>query len=264
MTNIPSQDVCHHGISPGRHVARRARRPGLRPRTVLHRRRGRRSGSARPRSRVSRHPRRGYRGARRRRRAHLDSRAVALLGARQVGKSTLVADVVGAEYPARIEYLTLWPFSHGELHGARETFIDGLFTGGFPGVSGAPIGRGATASMLVTDGYPELQDRSHRGRMRFFSSYVASIIGRDLDDVANIRNVENIERLLFVIAARSGGLTSFHGMASGWTRTQFGHTRRSSKTCSWSASSGRGTSTSEAVRSRVRRCISSTAASWAI
>jgi len=27
-----------------------------------------------------------------------------------------------------------------------------------------------------------------------------------------VRNVENIERLLFVIAARSGGLTSFHGI----------------------------------------------------
>ena len=219
-----------------------------------------------------------------------DSRAVALLGARQVGKSTLVADLVAAEYPARlinldddatanaaradpagfiadvtgpvaideiqrvpglllaikrrldasqargqflltgsanilslptvadalpgrVEYLTLWPFSQGELRGARETFIDGLFAGRFPSVSGMPVGRRASASMLVTGGYPELQDRSARGRTRFFSSYVASIIGRDLDDVGNVRNVESIERLLFVIAARSGGLTSFHGMA---------------------------------------------------
>ena len=31
-----------------------------------------------------------------------DSRAVALLGARQVGKSTLVADLVAKEYPARL------------------------------------------------------------------------------------------------------------------------------------------------------------------
>lgn len=219
-----------------------------------------------------------------------DSRAVALLGARQVGKSTLVTDLVAAEYPARlinldddatanaaradpagfiadisgpvaideiqrapglllaikrrldanqargqflltgsanilslptvadalpgrVEYLTLWPFSQGELHGAWETFIDGLFAGRFPRASGMPVGRRAAASMLVTGGYPELQDRSARGRTRFFSSYVASIIGRDLDDLANVRNVENIERLLFVIAARSGGLTSFHGMA---------------------------------------------------
>jgi predicted AAA+ superfamily ATPase len=68
--------------------------------------------------------------------------------------------------------------------------------------------------MLTTGGYPELQERSARGRSRFFASYVASIIGRDLDDIANVRNVENVERLLFMIAARSGGLASFHGMAT--------------------------------------------------
>lgn len=220
-----------------------------------------------------------------------DSRAVALLGARQVGKSTLVADVVAKEHPARLislddeatvsaaradptgfiagitepvaideiqrapelllaikrrldadqsrgqflitgsanilalptvadalpgrlEYLTLWPFSQGELHGTKETFIDGLFGCRVPQLSGMQIGRSGIASMLVTGGYPETQARSARGRTRFFSSYIASIIGRDLDDVANVRNVENVERLLFVIAARSGGLASFNGIGN--------------------------------------------------
>ena len=219
-----------------------------------------------------------------------ESRAVALLGARQVGKSTLVADLAATDYraryvnlddeatanaaradptgliagisepavideiqrapglllaikqrldsnrsrgqflltgsaniltlptvtdalPGRIEYLNLWPLSQGELRDRRETFIDDLFEGRFPEVTDAPVGRDAVAQTLVIGGYPELQKRSPRGRSRFFSSYVASIIGRDLDDVANVRNVENVERLLFVIAARSGGLTSFHGMA---------------------------------------------------
>jgi predicted AAA+ superfamily ATPase len=98
------------------------------------------------------------------------------------------------------------------MHGVHEQFIDGLFAGRFPRLAGASVGRRALAPTLVTGGYPEAQGRSARGRTRFFSSYIASIIGRDLDDIANVRNVENIERLLFVIAARSGGLTSFHGM----------------------------------------------------
>lgn len=218
-----------------------------------------------------------------------DSRAAAILGARQVGKSTLVAQIASEEHPARlisldddataaaaqadptgfiadidgpvaideiqrapelllaikrrldadqsrgqflltgsanilslptvadalpgrVEYLTLWPLSHGEMHGVRERFIDELFAGRFPRLTEAPVGRRALAPTLVTGGYPEAQGRSGRGRTRFFSSYIASIIGRDLDDIANVRNVENIERLLFVIAARSGGLTSFHGI----------------------------------------------------
>jgi len=234
-----------------------------------------------------------------------ESRAVALLGARQVGKSTLVTDLATSDYPARIinlddeatanaaradptglvagivgpavideiqrapglllaikrrldsdrsrgqflltgsaniltlptvadalpgriEYLNLWPLSQGELRSRYETFIDGLFDGRFPLISGAPIGRDAVATMLATGGYPELQGRSSRGRPRFFASYVASIINRDLDDVANVRDVGNVERLLFVIAARSGGLASFHGMASDLgvdTNTVRAHTR---------------------------------------
>jgi hypothetical protein len=234
-----------------------------------------------------------------------ESRAVALLGARQVGKSTLVADLAASDYPARfvnlddeatanaaradpagfiagisepavvdeiqrvpglllaikrrldsdqsrgqflltgsaniltlptvadalpgrVEYLNLWPLSQGELRDCRETFIDALFDGRFPQVSGAPIGRSAVAAMLATGGYPELQGRSARGRSRFFTSYIASIIGRDLEDVANVRNIESVERLLFVIAARSGGLTSFHGMAGDLdvdTNTARAHTK---------------------------------------
>lgn len=219
------------------------------------------------------------------------SRAVAVLGARQVGKSTLVAQIASDEHPARlislddeatvaaartdptgfiaeidgrvaideiqrapelllaikrrldadqargqflltgsanilslptvadalpgrVDYLTLWPLSQGEMRDVRERFIDELFDGRHPRLSGAPVGRKPIADMLAAGGFPEAQDRSPRQRTRFFSSYIASMIGRDLGDIANVRNVENIERLLYVIAARSGGLTSFHGIGS--------------------------------------------------
>ena len=48
----------------------------------------------------------------------------------------------------------------GELHGRREAFIDRLFAGeGPPRLSGAPVGRGAVAGLIVTGGYPEPQGR---------------------------------------------------------------------------------------------------------
>jgi predicted AAA+ superfamily ATPase len=220
-----------------------------------------------------------------------ESRAVALLGARQVGKSTLAADIAANEHPARVinlddeptanaartdpagfvgaiagpavidevqrvpslllaikqrldsdpargqflltgsaniltlptvadalpgrvQYINLSPLSQGELRGTRETFIDALFDARFPDVSGAAVGRAAAAGMIAAGGYPEVQGRSVRGRSGFFFSYVRTIVGRDLRDVANVRNAENIERLLYVVAARSGGLASFHGMAT--------------------------------------------------
>ncbi|MGH2824078.1 MAG: ATP-binding protein [Thermoleophilaceae bacterium] len=124
----------------------------------------------------------------------------------------LTLPTVADALPGRVEYVNLWPFSQGEPSGRREEFIDRLFAGRFPQISGAPVGRGAVAATIATGGYPEVQGRTARGRSRFFSSYIASIVGRDLEDVANVRNVENIERLLRVVAARAGTLTSFHGM----------------------------------------------------
>lgn len=206
------------------------------------------------------------------------SRAVAVLGARQVGKSTLVAQIASDEHPARlislddeatataartdptgfiadidervaideiqrapevllaikrrldadrtrgqflltgsanilslptvadalpgrVEYVTLWPLSQGEMRDVRERFIDGLFDARHPRLSGMPVGRKPIATTLAAGGFPEAQDRTPRQRTRFFSSYIASIIGRDLDDIANVRNLENIQRLLYVIAA---------------------------------------------------------------
>jgi uncharacterized protein len=128
--------------------------------------------------------------------------------------NVLTLPTVADALPGRVGYINLWPFSQGELRGRREHFIDRLFAGERPPpVSGAPVGRGAVAELILSGGYPEPQGRSARGRARFFASYVASLLGRDLGDVASVRDVGRVEQLLHVIAARSGALASFHGMA---------------------------------------------------
>jgi hypothetical protein len=140
----------------------------------------------------------------------------------------LTLPTIADALPGRVEYVNLWPFSQGELHGIREGFIDALLNGEFPKLSQAPVGRRAIAQMLATGGYPALQVRSVRGRVRFFSSYLASIIDRDLPDVAGVRNAHDVERLLHVVAARSAALTSFHRMGvelGGNTNTVRHHTK---------------------------------------
>lgn len=87
-----------------------------------------------------------------------------LTGSANILSLLTVADAL----PGRVEYVNLWPFSQGELHRKRDSFIGGLFEGRPPEVSGAPVGRGAAAAMLVGGGYPEVQGRSGRGRSRFF------------------------------------------------------------------------------------------------
>jgi len=51
--------------------------------------------------------------------------------------------------PGRIDYLTLWPFSQGELSGHQSTFLEDAFAGRAPLVKRPPVGRAAYAELLA-------------------------------------------------------------------------------------------------------------------
>jgi len=116
--------------------------------------------------------------------------------------------------PGRVEYVRLWPLSQGELHATAPTFVEELFEGRFPRLHDQPVGRRPLAEILTAGGYPEAQRRSRRGRTQFFESYVDSLIERDVQDVAEVREPLNFERVLRLIAARSGAILNVNGMAS--------------------------------------------------
>lgn len=116
--------------------------------------------------------------------------------------------------PGRVDYVRMWPFSQGELAGRRESFIDWLLAGEAPHVDDGTVGRGAYAAQIVAGGFPDARGRGPRGRERFFNSYVSTILGRDLSDVANVRDTDSVERLLRIVAARSAGLVSSRGVAT--------------------------------------------------
>jgi len=125
----------------------------------------------------------------------------------------LTLPTIADALPGRVDYVRMWPFSQGELAGRRESFIDRLLVGEPPRVDDAEIGRGAYAARIVAGGFPDAQDRGARGRARFFTSYVSTILGRDLPDIANVRDATGVERLLRIVAARSAGLLSLRGIA---------------------------------------------------
>jgi uncharacterized protein len=131
-----------------------------------------------------------------------------LTGSANVITLPTIADAL----PGRIDYVRLWPFSQGELESSRERFVDDLFAGEPPHIEGAEVGLAAYAQRIVTGGFPDARDRSDASRSRFFASYVASMLGRDVEDVARVRDTTDIGRLLSVVAARSASLMSARGM----------------------------------------------------
>ncbi len=112
----------------------------------------------------------------------------------------------------RMEVLTLWPFSQGEIHGVKEAFIDTLFstktTSGLGSARATP--REELLKRMTAGGYPPALARpSLTRRDAWFQAYITTILQRDIRDLANIADTTAIPRLLSVVAARAGGLLNF-------------------------------------------------------
>jgi len=116
---------------------------------------------------------------------------------------------VGDALPGRVDYLTLWPFTQGEIGRRREAFLDWLFRGAVPAVRDAPVGRAAYADLLLTGGFPEARRRAGPARTRFFEGYVDSIVERDVPETARVHDPFAVGTLLRLVAARSGGLARY-------------------------------------------------------
>ena len=112
----------------------------------------------------------------------------------------------------RMEVLTLWPFSQGELRGMTENFVENLFSTSHANWSskGKPTSREELLEIMVAGGYPPAVARHNPLRREaWFQSYVMTILQRDIRDLANITDMTAIPRLLSVVAARAGSLLNF-------------------------------------------------------
>ena len=109
----------------------------------------------------------------------------------------------------RMEILTLWPFSQGEIHGIQENFVDTLLSAdpvNWNGV-GATVSRQELLAAVLAGGYPLAVARMSASRRdAWFQSYAMTILQRDIRDIANLADIAAVPRLLTVVAGRAGGL----------------------------------------------------------
>lgn len=125
--------------------------------------------------------------------AALDDTPVVLLnGARQTGKTTLAKTLAGER---AMRYLTFddpttlaasAPERRREGH-SRQSLI----------------------ARALRGGYPEPLRRRDERRQAWYSAYVATLVQRDIRDLANIEGLTSIPRLLRLLAIRSGSLVNF-------------------------------------------------------
>lgn len=129
-----------------------------------------------------------------------------LTGSANLRRLPTVADAL----PGRVDYLTLWPFSQGELAGAPEQLLPRLFDGQVPELSDAPIGVHEYLDAVLGGGFPEARlRRTGTARVRFFDGYVQSIVDREVAETAHPHDPASVGRVLRLVAARSGALARY-------------------------------------------------------
>ncbi|MGH7165038.1 MAG: ATP-binding protein [Nitrospiraceae bacterium] len=110
----------------------------------------------------------------------------------------------------RMEVLTLWPLSQGELEERMEGFVDVVFAATLPPLTEGLPDRSELIRRMLRGGYPEVLLRSTESRrFAWFSSYVTTILHRDVRNLANIEGLTALPRLLALLSARVMALTNF-------------------------------------------------------
>lgn len=114
----------------------------------------------------------------------------------------------------RVELLTLWPLSQGEIEGRADRFVDVVFRGEAPRAKGDPLDREQILDRALVGGYPEVVSRRQAARRRrWFESYITTIVQREVRDLAEIEGLADLPRLLALVAARAGAIQNISDLA---------------------------------------------------
>ena len=133
----------------------------------------------------------------------------------------LVLPKVSESLAGRMEVLTMWPFSQGELAGRREGFVDACFGAAFQPRKLRGENWAALAERIVRGGFPEVTSRAAGARRRaWFESYVTTLLEHDVRELANVTGLRELPRLLQLAATRAMGLLNFADLARDATMSQ--------------------------------------------
>jgi uncharacterized protein len=102
----------------------------------------------------------------------------------------------------RMEIKTLWPLSQQEIGASNRDLVTELFDQKLPKKL-PEFSRKELEEKIVTGGYPESIKREGKRRHAWFTSYVRTILERDIKELADISDLSRFSRLLSLLAARS-------------------------------------------------------------
>jgi len=128
----------------------------------------------------------------------------------------LLLPSVSESLAGRMEIVTLYPLSQGELENSEDGFIDRIFSG-HPFDSSAPSPAGLPVTeRILRGGFPEAFLRTEDDRRNaWYGSYISAVLQRDIRDMANIEGLAELPRLLAYVAAGTGSIVNMSDMSRG-------------------------------------------------
>ena len=135
-----------------------------------------------------------------------------LTGSADIFRSARIQEALPG-HMARVELL---PLSVAELSGARRNVVDYLLTGDFANAPAAPTTRDALAGLVLRGGYPEVQDKSARGKQAWFRSYMEGRLYKDFETLHAARGdyFSRLRALAPWLAGVSGNLLKYANIAN--------------------------------------------------
>ena len=107
----------------------------------------------------------------------------------------------------RMEVERLQPLTESEKARSPGGFLKALLNGELePAIRGERSADGSLADRLLVGGYPEAARRTLARAREWHREYVRSIVGRDVRDVARVRDAGEMHRLLELLSIRTGQL----------------------------------------------------------
>ena len=114
----------------------------------------------------------------------------------------------------RMTTIELLPLAQGELRKTEPEFLAQAFQGRPPRVGKRVVGD-ALVEAVIAGGYPEALLRLSAARRRqWHLDYLHAILTRDVRDLAQLDRINDLPRLLRVLAHHSGQLVNFSGLGA--------------------------------------------------
>jgi hypothetical protein len=128
--------------------------------------------------------------------------------------NVLLVPQLSESLAGRMEILRLHPLGQGELRGRQPRFLDAIFAGRIKTRRFDRLGAGL-AERVAAGGYPAALARSsQRRRAAWYRDYIEALVQRDVRDLARIRSLDLLPRLLTLAAGQTARLLNVSDLAA--------------------------------------------------